>query len=87
MTDAKDLIRIDIMEQGRERRRYFKQSNLPTKEAFSNKPAAKTYRRDRVLHRLMRIEMAWALKQVSNGGLISLGNWRPVDPAKQGEGR
>lgn len=87
MTDAKDLIRIDIIEQGHARRRYFKQSNLPTEEAFANKPAGKTYRRDRVLHRMMRLEMAWAVKQVSGGGLIGLGNWRPVEPAKQGEGQ
>lgn len=87
MTDARDLIQIDIIEQGHARRRYFKQSNLPTKEAFSNKPAGKTYRRDRVLHRLMRLEMAWAVKQISN-----LPHFIPIravvlDPAKQGEGQ
>ena len=85
MTDAKDLIRIDIMEQGRERRRYYKQTNLPTREAFANKPAGKTYRRDRVLHRLMRLEMAWAVKQISNRPHFISIRTVVVEPAKQGE--
>jgi len=87
MTDAKDLIRIDIMEQGRERRRYFKQSNLPTKEAFANKPAGKTYRRDRVLHRLMRLNMSRAVRQVSERPYHIPIKTVVVEPAKQGEGQ
>lgn len=57
MTDARDLVRIHIEEQGVISRRYYSQTSLRVKEAWENRPKAKAYRRDRVLYRLQRLRM------------------------------
>lgn len=61
MTTAQELIHGDIMQSGRELKRYYKATNLPFSEGYENRPDPCHYRRDRVLHRIMQLEMERAL--------------------------
>ncbi|WP_240116223.1 DUF7301 family protein [Erwinia endophytica] len=61
MTTAQELIRIDITESGRQMQQYYKSSSLPFAERRKHKPKGCQYRRDRVLHSIMRREMEKAL--------------------------
>lgn len=61
MTTAQDLIRIDIIESSNQINKYSRASSLPPIEKRKNKPEVCHYRRDRVLHRIMQLEMERAL--------------------------
>lgn len=57
MSTVNQLFKADITENGYRHRRYWKSSRLPVRERIKNKPVGPKYPRDKVLLKLMRLEM------------------------------
>lgn len=80
MTTAQEFIRIDITQSGRLLRQYYKSSSLPWPERRKYRPEVCQYRRDKVLHQIMRREMAKVLESISKMQFSSLAG----QPARKG---
>lgn len=65
MSTLADLIHADMSEDGARRNRYWKSSSLPVCERFNHRPKPKRSRRDKVLKKLMQINMAGFVRFVS----------------------
>nr|QVB87588.1 hypothetical protein JYM95_12775 [Salmonella enterica subsp. enterica serovar Give var. 15 str. CFSAN004343] len=65
MSTLADLIHADMAEDGARRNRYWKSSSLPVCERFNHRPKPKRSRRDKVLKKLMQINMAGFVRFVS----------------------
>ncbi|EFA4854917.1 DUF7301 family protein [Escherichia coli] len=65
MSTLADLIHADMAEDGARRNRYWKSSSLPVYERFNHRPKPKRSRRDKVLKKLMQINMAGFVRFVS----------------------
>ncbi|APJ59105.1 DUF7301 family protein [Escherichia coli] len=65
MSTLADLIHADMSEDGARRNRYWKSSSLPACERFNHRPKPKRSRRDKVLKKLMQINMAGFVRFVS----------------------
>ncbi|EAQ5800864.1 hypothetical protein LC76_07230 [Salmonella enterica] len=65
MSTLADLIHADMAEDGARRNRYWKSSNLPVCERFNHRPKPKRSRRDKVLKKLMQINMTGFVRFVS----------------------
>lgn len=57
MSTLADLIHADMAEDGARRNRYWKSSSLPVCERFNHRPKPKRSRRDKVLKKLMQINL------------------------------
>lgn len=66
MTTVSDLINADLKEYGARRQRYFESSSLSFLEKIKNKPQFRKYPRDRILHRLLRLNMNFFTKTIAN---------------------
>ncbi|AAL15503.1 hypothetical protein FZS32_07615 [Salmonella enterica] len=58
MSTLAQLINADLEESGARHYRYWKASGLPTRERYKRRPKPKSSQRDRVLKRLMQINMS-----------------------------
>ncbi|EDW8799688.1 hypothetical protein A5606_003147 [Salmonella enterica subsp. enterica serovar Oakland] len=58
MSTLAQLINADLEESGSRHYRYWKASRLPTRERYKRRPKPKSSQRDRVLKRLMQINMS-----------------------------
>lgn len=65
MSTLADLIHADMSEDGARRNRYWKSSSLPVCERFNHRPKPKRSRRDKVLKKLIQINMAGFVRFVS----------------------
>lgn len=68
MSTINDLFKAVITESGYRHRRYWKSSRLPVRERIKNKPVDPKYPRDKVLMKLMRLEMNVLLNNFKSFG-------------------
>ncbi|MGA6304010.1 DUF7301 family protein [Enterobacter ludwigii] len=57
MTTANQLLQADMAEANQIHKRYWESSSLPQLERFTNRPSQRKYPRDRVLYRLLQIDL------------------------------
>lgn len=62
MSTVNDLLKADITENGYRHRLYWKSSRLPVRERIKNKPVNPKYPRDKVLLKLVRLQMDVVLR-------------------------
>lgn len=65
MTTVAGLINADLKEYSVRRQRYFESSSLSFREKLKNKPALRKYRRDRILHKIMRQDMRFVTESIA----------------------
>lgn len=68
MSTTAELIAADLKEYSARRQRYWQSSSLSTREKIKQRCKLKSYRRDRVLFKLMDINMKAA---VSMAGIVT----------------
>lgn len=61
MTTVADLINAGLKEYAARRQRYFESSSLSFREKLKHKPAMRKYPRDKVLYRLMRLNVGFVI--------------------------
>ncbi|WP_427145671.1 DUF7301 family protein [Serratia marcescens] len=67
MTTATELISRDLLEWDNLQKRYWCASSLPRAERFKHNPKRKQYRRDRVLIRLLKLNIDAARNRIARG--------------------
>lgn len=67
MTTASELISRDLLEWGNLQKRYWNASSLPRVERFKHNPKRKQYRRDRVLIRILQLNIDATRNRIARG--------------------
>ncbi|OAH25345.1 DUF7301 family protein [Serratia marcescens] len=67
MTTASELISRDLLEWDNLQKRYWNASSLPHVERFKHNPKRKQYRRDRVLIRILKLNIDSTRNRIARG--------------------